>query len=87
VKCLDVAVGLGAAGVGSRVLAIEALDHVGELAFELVAVVGQQALQAPAGGGQVRTGTAAAGRLSSVVRKAGLGWRSTRGSMGDRSDH
>jgi hypothetical protein len=51
---LDVAVGLGAAGAGVGVARLEGVgDELVEVGLELVAVVAEDALEGPAGGGEL----------------------------------
>jgi len=53
VERFDVAVGLRAAGVNAAVARLQARGCGGEIALELVAVVREQALEAPVGGLQL----------------------------------
>jgi hypothetical protein len=52
-RALDVAVGLGAPGADVGVAGAERFDRGAEVALEFVAVVGEDALQAPAGVAQL----------------------------------
>ena len=74
VQRFDVAVGLRAAGVDQRVPRAEPLEGGAEVAgAELAAVVGEHALEPPAGG--LSSARDALGELGGLLRRSGCPWR------------